>query len=187
MSGYRPGEIVNITIRGARVERIHGEYLELNLGEAFELLGEDQYLHLSLPLDSAATVERGTPADWPPQLDDLWRDSTGGLWYRNRTRQGDSRMVNAVGHQVSPEVLLDESPVLVFRHVADPAASSEPRTWSEGDTIPADVTSVRDSDGDTWVRDSDGEWHLGGDGITRRTADLLRHYGPVVEILPAVA
>lgn len=79
MSDYKPGEIVDITIRGARVlangtDDLGRPFLEFTHGEQNVLAAVERD-------DHAVTIERVTPAEWPPQPGDLWRDSDGDVWF----------------------------------------------------------------------------------------------------------
>jgi len=55
---FKPGDIVDITIEGARVRAIRGE----------------------------DTVERVAPAEWPPRPGDVWLDAGGRAWTALRGR-----------------------------------------------------------------------------------------------------
>jgi hypothetical protein len=179
MTDYKPGERVDVTIRGARVVEMHGHDLRVAVGdpgEAYLTIGADALR------DSAVTVERVTPAEWPPRLDDLWRDHGGVLWFRGRAiNSGDPLMGNSLGEVVTPDQLLTMSPVLVFRHDVTPSTPAGPRTWDRGDTIPGDVVAVRDADSDVWRLAGDA-WYLADGGLKRYTDDLLSNYGPVTEV-----
>lgn len=75
---FAPGDIVNFTVRGARVDadEVDGDgfrYVQVVYG--------DRNLRVFLDLDAALTVERVVPAEWPPQAGDLWRDRHGELWF----------------------------------------------------------------------------------------------------------
>lgn len=75
MTDYQPGEIVEITIRGARVDR-----LDSAKNQRF-MVGDDDELWLALPLSEAVTIERFAPAEWPPQPGDVWLDRDGNPWF----------------------------------------------------------------------------------------------------------
>lgn len=69
MSDYQPGEIVDVTIRGARVQDVFLAGVVLRLppdGETFEV-----------PLCDEITVERVAPEQWPPQPGDVWATPAG--------------------------------------------------------------------------------------------------------------
>lgn len=77
MPDFKPGEIVNITVEGARVRSVRREFgdgpwhLSCSVGE---------YV-LTVPL-SEVTVERGDPEWWPPRPGDVLRHTeTGRLWF----------------------------------------------------------------------------------------------------------
>lgn len=78
MSEYKPGEIVDITIKGARVRNQHDG--DDGLDVLTVIYGQHNTVaHLSL--DDSVTVERIAPAEWPPRPGDLWRDNGGELWF----------------------------------------------------------------------------------------------------------
>lgn len=73
MSNLQVGEIVDVTIKGVRIGALSDE-------DTWICDGERQY---ELPLQ--AEITRVAPAEWPPQIGDLWRDKGDGLWWA-RTR-----------------------------------------------------------------------------------------------------
>jgi hypothetical protein len=82
MSDFKPGDRVDITIKGARV-RLVREHLSM-LGEnvADQLSYEtDGGFVASVVLTEDVTVERVAPAEWPPRPGDLWRDKDGAIWF----------------------------------------------------------------------------------------------------------
>ncbi|MEV4270585.1 MULTISPECIES: hypothetical protein [Micromonospora] len=86
---YVPGDLVAIAIRQATVLQVGQS------GNWIRVSGEDgaQY---EIPLHHQdVTVERVAPAEWPPVLGDLWRDSTGDLWFATlkAARVGDDGRV----------------------------------------------------------------------------------------------
>ncbi|HEY9476523.1 MAG TPA: hypothetical protein VIS06_22075 [Mycobacteriales bacterium] len=77
MATFQPGEIVDITIKGARVESHDGDGMIVNLGGTARIT-----IPVVLPSDSATvTVEGVAPAEWPPQPGDLWRSADGRVWF----------------------------------------------------------------------------------------------------------
>ena len=77
---YATGELVDITIRAARVRGYHGAPgTEQDLMVSYG--GEDGRSDLNLALDVAGvTVERMAPAEWPPRYKQIWQDCNGDLW-----------------------------------------------------------------------------------------------------------
>lgn len=76
---FRPGDLVNVTIRGARVVSDDGFRLNVRYG-----IGPDGDFSgaVQLPSDAAGlSVDRSAPAEWPPIAGDLWRDRHGDLWF----------------------------------------------------------------------------------------------------------
>lgn len=72
---FQPGEIVNITIRGVRV-RSGPTKGALVLG--MSILDETGAAFIMPP---QAEIRRVLPAEWPPQVGDLWRDRNNELWF----------------------------------------------------------------------------------------------------------
>ena len=73
-----PGELVNISIRAVKVDRVAGSEVFYHT-EA----GGRPILHSIHhgPGWPNVTVERVAPAEWPPARGDVWRDSNGSLWF----------------------------------------------------------------------------------------------------------
>jgi hypothetical protein len=77
VSDFKPGEIVDIEIKGARVQGDDGpdspQSLYVSVGAGVEI---------PIPLgEEGVTFTRVAPAEWPPQVDDLWRDTRGIVWF----------------------------------------------------------------------------------------------------------
>src|SRR5690606_24631915 len=71
----KPGDIVDITIEGARVRAIRGEDIVDHL--SYETQGG---FVASVALTESVTVERVAPAEWPPRPGDVWLDAEGRAW-----------------------------------------------------------------------------------------------------------
>ncbi len=103
---YTPGEIVDITIKGVRVQ-CHTDEDTLE----FEYTTELGTVEGVVAVDCAnVTVERVAPAEWPPQTGDLWRDQRGNVWFAadlhdiEETDRPEIYMVAAYGdHHVVPD------------------------------------------------------------------------------------
>ncbi|MFG2054798.1 hypothetical protein ACGFI9_12275 [Micromonospora sp. NPDC048930] len=81
------GDQVNVTIRFAEVKSPPAAgWLTVRFG------GLDHELPLS---DEDVAVERVAPAEWPPEVGDLWRDADGDLWFATvkAARTGDDGRV----------------------------------------------------------------------------------------------
>jgi len=74
---FQVGELVDVTIRRARVERHDGDVLALSVGGARIVIP----VVLPSAAPSSVTTERVAPAEWPPQAGDLWRDRHDELWF----------------------------------------------------------------------------------------------------------
>jgi hypothetical protein len=80
---YQPGEIVDITIKGARVKEVKG-YGDGNghcLKFEYALPSGDMMPDAVFIDADAVTVERGAPAEWPPQPGDEWAGPKGERWF----------------------------------------------------------------------------------------------------------
>ncbi|MGH3379525.1 MAG: hypothetical protein ACRDP6_32800 [Actinoallomurus sp.] len=75
MSGLRPGELVDVTIKGVRVDAVHPD------GTPDIIADDSDGLATVWVLPPQAAIERVAPAEWPPQPGDLWRDRDGDLWF----------------------------------------------------------------------------------------------------------
>lgn len=76
---FEAGEVVDITIKGARVRSVVATeegflFLDFTHGD----INSTTQVYMG---DSGVSVERVAPADWPPQPGDLWRDGSGRLHF----------------------------------------------------------------------------------------------------------
>lgn len=84
MTEVKPGEIVDITIKGVRVTEIHQnpeDLPEITVHLDCEIGGCPIRIPHHWPM---VTVQRIAPAEWPPQPGDLWRDGGGDGWFAQR-------------------------------------------------------------------------------------------------------
>lgn len=91
MSGtFHPGELVDITIRRARVVRVSGSLLTAAYETPVDQAELPLTVQVGVSMDAdAVTVERVAPAEWPPRPGDLWRDSGGRRWFFRRAFNGE--------------------------------------------------------------------------------------------------
>lgn len=131
---YAPGEIVDITIKSARVTnsypvRRDGKP-EGRVLVADYTTGEHRGVAVNLAASNVA-VERVAPADWPPRPGDVWRSSRtdwapkGRLWLAGEETDDDGAsdayvpMYGDNGHRTAADELLRIGPmVLVHREAA---------------------------------------------------------------------
>jgi hypothetical protein len=71
MTTYKPGDIINIVIKGVRVRH--------QADDGVVTIWDDENRCFSMPPQAA--IERVAPPEWPPRLGDLWRDRDGDLWF----------------------------------------------------------------------------------------------------------
>lgn len=83
MSDFKPGEVVDITIKGARIVEHVGTSLAFEyLSDPRDAAGRVIYSRGNVRADAhSITVERVAPAEWPPQAGDVWRDRHGSPWF----------------------------------------------------------------------------------------------------------
>lgn len=82
---FQVGEVVDVTIRGARIERVQDEGHDGDVTRVAGIVahdGDGAPFFTAVPLDwTTVLVERRAPAEWPPRPGDLWRDRDGRLWF----------------------------------------------------------------------------------------------------------
>jgi hypothetical protein len=131
-------ELVNVTIRGARVEE-----LDCPGDDTFATLALGSYrvpIALHAP---GVTVERVAPAEWPPQLGDIWADRNGSEWFTVKS----GRMLDGTGGGWSDpqEVVSGFGPMrLVRRRGWTPAAPAEVGEPEKLDERVAWVAGIRE-------------------------------------------
>lgn len=91
-SDFRDGEIVDITIKGARVVNSYGTGIGTPDGRRMDTgtvlvvkvdgpSRDDRSVAVNMA-SPGVTVERAAPAEWPPRAGDLWRrDDLGDVWF----------------------------------------------------------------------------------------------------------
>lgn len=117
MSAPKVGDLVDIEIRGAKVESVD------DVGMAVLSLPQHSWRPTVNLRAAGVHVERLAPAEWPPLPGDLWRDQHGALWFAfdspgvglcMRTATGGR---SSAGHEGQIE---DNGPwVLVYREPVD--------------------------------------------------------------------
>jgi hypothetical protein len=112
MTAFIPGEYVDITIKGARVEP--GE----DVGLMPVSVGN---WRTTINLRNAGvTVERVTPIAWPPQSGDEWRDEALGVtWHARTDPDGGIRFEDGSGVAIRPADVLKFRGGMVLVHRED--------------------------------------------------------------------
>ncbi|MFY1595422.1 hypothetical protein [Micromonospora sp. WMMD737] len=78
MTDFEPGELVDVTIRAARVIETQPGTVGLTYGPTNGAFGQDGVIGIiKLHRHADVTITRVAPAEWPPQPDDVWRDRLG--------------------------------------------------------------------------------------------------------------
>lgn len=112
MSDFKPGEIVRATVEGRLGSIALGLYY-IDVGEGASR-GQ-----VEIPADwEGVTVERVAPADWPPRIDDLWRDTGGMIWFarESEVESGAVQMMLSNGVLMDPWTLLEDNGPLALVH-----------------------------------------------------------------------
>lgn len=103
MAEFQVGEVVDITIKGARVVSHGNDVLTVDhqiLREPWN--GNWRRVHLCT-LSDAVTVERVAPAYWPPQQGDVWSSVEPVLWFAHLGPAGYLTLVNQAGAMLTVE------------------------------------------------------------------------------------
>ncbi|WP_431728645.1 hypothetical protein [Verrucosispora sp. TAA-831] len=121
---FKPGELVDITIRQAKV---------IADGGVLTVTYDEQHNErIDVMRGNRVTVERVAPADWPPEVGDVWRDRENVLWFISLREVGDdfrtekvftpssTRAVNRYTSYQADRLLADRGPLtLVHREHRD--------------------------------------------------------------------
>lgn len=123
MSAFKPGEIVDIAIKGVRVtDSKHSEEdgPEITVLLDCEIGSGPIQMPAAWPM---VTVERVAPAEWPPRPGDLWRDQDGTVWFAADVRDIDETDVPKIvmvypheDHRLPPGKLNQQSGPLALVH-----------------------------------------------------------------------
>ena len=98
MSGFRPGEIVDITIKGVRVVS--------HPSASLVRIADEHGATFDMPAQAA--IERLTPEHWPPMTGDIWEDGDGRQWFV-QNRHGDLRLI-PLYVELNEDVLMADLP-----------------------------------------------------------------------------
>lgn len=92
MARLRKRDIVDITVKGVRVDAEHADGTVSITAEHPD--GGPATWHMP----PQAKIERVMPAEWPPHPGDLWRDRSGLYWLalNNRDDQTDDRILRSI-------------------------------------------------------------------------------------------
>lgn len=134
MTDFKPGELVDVVIRGARVmDPKPGHDHILTLGYAQTQPGVYATIDLGPAAKGQVGIERVAPAEWPPIQGDVWRDNDNLLWFVSRQHNGsgrDTRVTPSTDHGVrsgywgTADLLRERGPLtLVHREYPESAGS----------------------------------------------------------------
>lgn len=126
MPTFSTGEIVNVTIKGARIAGDDGRIVKVTYGNG-------RYLIPLADDTTEVTIERIAPPEWPVRPGDLWRDSRNVLWFARDTADYgnesaerivmDSPGVHEHGEGYRPEVVNDRYGPMTLVHRESPAVA----------------------------------------------------------------
>lgn len=190
---YQHGEIVDITIRGARVDTCSHRGLFVTIP------GADH--SISLPTDTdgmpvdAIDVTVTQPADGPARPGDIWRNASGVRWFAYKELQFGDPVLRLTSGELRDYTLTGicevfGAPVLEYRVPEPVAAEPEPVAGKDflTDAQAAEPNPRRrvDVDGDEWHECADDGWVIwenGGPGsIWKPDLDTLHDdYGPLTD------
>lgn len=125
---FAEGELVTVQIRNARVVSFHpGNHAAV--GEVTVAMGFHN-IEAAVPLAYGVTLDRVAPAEWPPQLGDIWSDRDGTEWAAGAS-DGETVVMWRIGGKGAGvdalDVLQDRGPVrLVRRRGWTPATNTAP-------------------------------------------------------------
>lgn len=118
---FQAGEIVDVAIKGVRI--FAGRTEGGTVTEGLAIVDEHGRFY-NLP--PRAEITRAAPAEWPPQLNDLWRSAKGRTWwaievYPNGSTRAEIVLMNADADWLPGDVVLRaEGPMtLVHREQQD--------------------------------------------------------------------
>lgn len=112
MRAYAVGDVVDITIKGARVT----EWDEANDNLTVEYETNLGHYESGFAVDSGSFfVTRVMPAEWPPQPGDLWCNRKGVPWFAVATATG-VRLTSKGGVESLPDDVLRERGPLALVH-----------------------------------------------------------------------
>ncbi|MEV4837766.1 hypothetical protein AB0K05_24810 [Nonomuraea sp. NPDC049486] len=190
------GDVVDVTLKGVRVDHV-----ELPSGGFPAVVfvavpgpdgGDNGTLRLPAlsPAITTATVERVTPANWPPRVGDLWRDGDLDLWFATTAHVyqhgpgGDFPAVPVVelvpaggGHAREPRDVNREYGPMQLVHREQDAPEPEP----EGSWPPKVGEVWTDRDGDEWTVSAEpGGVSMYDDGGNGMSPEYVRtQWGPL--------
>lgn len=171
---YTTGEVVDIVIRGARVD-LHAVtenalYIQVPNAKAGSLI----------PLTDGVDVTLVQPADGPAQPGDIWRTPAGVRWFAYEELEYGNVVLRLTSGELRNFTLREVcerfgSLTLEYRVPAPVADAPSPQP-----TTPRRF----DKDGDPWLQEDDGRWRMYEDGkptgiVRDELAQVEFAYGPL--------
>ena len=93
---FKAGDTVTITITNVPIDEVNPGEIRVSVG----VEGAGAWLGLD---DSRMSVELTKPADWPPQLTDVWIDRQNDPWLARFTNDGTEIVMQCSAH-LAPKV-----------------------------------------------------------------------------------
>lgn len=139
---FSPGELVNVTIRGARIIPGVNDRINLHLGAS----GTGRDIVVPFPY-LGVSVERVAPAEWPPQPGDIFADRFDNEWVCTDS-DGETILMSEIGGAQNVDaldVLADFGPMrLVRRRGWTPATETTPAEPEQVDERAELVAGLRE-------------------------------------------
>lgn len=121
---FEVGELVDITIKGARVEAVEAFTNSLTVFYR-PGLSDTTFDSATLMLGGAVDVTRVAPREWPPQPGDVWESADGRQWFAGELEDSDGTWLHAAGRSVGcfdHDALAEHGPMrLAYRRGWTPA------------------------------------------------------------------
>jgi hypothetical protein len=155
---FEPGELVDITIRGARVRDMDADYDRRYPGDLPVMLSDGRKGRI--PDVAEVTVTRVAPKEWPPQPGDVWRNEHGVKLFATEPFEGQTDLRSTRGDvfEKSETALEHLGPLkLVYREgwSPEPAPAAEVETPEKLDKRAEVIAGLREM----------ADWFEGNPGI----------------------
>ena len=133
---YEPGEVYDITIKGARVISVaHNGWIRFDV--------PDGPRHEIAPYSDAFTVERVAPAEWPPRPGDVWRTERQSYFAVDDSDPDEDncdrptiRLVNTGGEHLDPDFILLHGPLTLVHREDEQDGAEDSTAPTAGTAVP---------------------------------------------------
>lgn len=184
MSDYRPGEIVDVTIKGVRIAATEDAIPPMDPRGLLVIADEHGDLY---PLPPQAAITRVAPAHWPPQEGDVWRRDADGLnWFGVLIDNDDttdspyvlltcSRSSKDRYGRPCDEALYTFGPFTLTHRVS---VTAEPKAVLPEHWPPQHDDQWQDGDGYIWTARA-GKLHVHPSSLGEPQDEVLRKFAPL--------